>query len=415
MQKKQRQQQKEKATQLELDAAAAAAAATKIEQEPEIAPIMGRKKKQKKEKVTRNTAGGSTPVVSRPTSPGPVSIGSKFEFATKGEHTVVPETTIQPEKEPVQSPAKSSDLKAKGKNNKPQRAASPEPVSAVTEPEDPPERLSPTPSSTLRELMSAGEIADINSTLFRPINLGARHQDAQADQLKPNPKLVITEQDQADLVAGKPVRKIIDGQRILMTPNGNCLRNLSFEEEQRYLQLQVGLAHEAGPTSFVSGKVNSKNRFTLIGGRAVPSGLPSFLVEPFVPIIDPVSKIQHEEALSYINQYVLPSISANPQLEKALNANALDAEVMRSGNSLLWGTSAGQHSDEGKGPFGEENILENMLSVNHNDRSQPLSNVSMLSTSEAEHQLQFLRKETEGFEKRVFALMKKNKRLLSGH
>ena len=409
MQKKQRQQQKEKATQLELEATV-----TKVEQEPEIAPIMGRKKKQKKEKAIRNTVGEPTTIVSRPTSPKPLSIGSKPEVAPK-EEKIVPQTLGQIEKDAIQSPVKGSDLKVKGKTNKPQRPSSPEPVSAVMELEDPPERLSPTPSSTLRELMSAGEVADINSSLFRPINLGSRHQEVQAEQLKPNPKLVITEEDQADLVAGRPVRKSIDGQRILMTPNGNCLRNLSFEEEQRYLQLQVRLAHEAGPTTFISGRVNSKNKFTLIGGRAVPSGPPSFLVEPFVPIIDPVSKIQHEEALSYINQYVLPSISANPQLEKALNANALDAEVMHSGNSLLWGSSAGQHSEESKGPFGEENILENMLSSNHNDRSQPLSNVSMLSTGEAEHQLQFLRKETEGFEKRVFALMKKNKRLLSGH
>jgi hypothetical protein len=48
------------------------------------------------------------------------------------------------------------------------------------------------------------------------------------------------------------------------------------------------------------------------------------------------------------------------------------------------------------------------------NRGQPLGNVSLLSLSDAETALQVARKETEGFEKKLHALIKKNRRLLLG-
>jgi CCR4-NOT transcription complex subunit 4 len=48
------------------------------------------------------------------------------------------------------------------------------------------------------------------------------------------------------------------------------------------------------------------------------------------------------------------------------------------------------------------------------DRGQPLGNVTMLSVSEAEAAMQAAKKETEGLEKRLNALLKKNRRLLLG-
>jgi CCR4-NOT transcription complex subunit 4 len=67
MQKKQRKEAQKEKERSELEATA-----TKAEPEVEIAPIMGRKKKQKKDRVLNTTTGDSTPTASRPQSPTPM-------------------------------------------------------------------------------------------------------------------------------------------------------------------------------------------------------------------------------------------------------------------------------------------------------------------------------------------------------
>jgi CCR4-NOT transcription complex subunit 4 len=246
-----------------------------------------------------------------------------------------------------------------------------------------------------------------------------------------NQKLTITPEDRATLVSGKAVHKVKEGaHRIMLTPNGDCVRNLTPEEEQRYLDLQARIAQENGPAAFSSAKHHAINGFTLIGGRAVPNGPPSFFPSPknTTASMDPVSKIQRDEALSYINQYVLPSLSTNSQLEKALNANALDTELLRSGDASAWaswGTDpAIPHPNSSEGTYGSasEGILATGLESmtahfaigGDLNRGQPLGNVSLLSLPDAESALQMARKETEGFEKKLHALIKKNRRLLMG-
>jgi CCR4-NOT transcription complex subunit 4 len=200
----------------------------------------------------------------------------------------------------------------------------------------------------------------------------------------------------------------------MLTPNGDYVRNLSPEEEERYLQLQANLAESAGPASFISGKHNASNGFTLIGGRAVPNGPPSFFPAPAgtIPPLDPVSKIQRDEALSYINQYVLPSLSTNKQLENALNANALD-------NFPSWGGSeeAGVLASGIDGMTAHFAVGGNSADGGIGGGGRPLGNVSLLGCREAESAMVAARKEAEGIEKRLTALVKKNKRLLlgSGH
>jgi CCR4-NOT transcription complex subunit 4 len=142
--------------------------------------------------------------------------------------------------------------------------------------------------------------------------------------------------------------------------------------------------------------------------------------------MDPVSKIQRDEALSYINQYVLPSLSTNSQLEKALNANALDTEILRSADASAWAWGAdpaAPHPSSGDGTYanregilatGLESMTAHFAIGGDINRGQPLGNVSLLSLSDAETALQVARKETEGFEKKLHALIKKNRRLLLG-
>jgi CCR4-NOT transcription complex subunit 4 len=436
MQKKQRREAQREKEKFEIEAAAVI---PKPEPEPEIGPIMGRKKKQKKEKAVNfsvsSVAGGSTPAASRPSSPGPM-VDATIE-RTKAETAATDQENKNSEKELLNTASKQQDYKGKGKN-KAQRPASPEqaPASlpAVENPHEAEvvEKPMPTPATVLQELLSYGVVADINNTFLKAPNTTSRHLDSPIDLQNSIPKLAITPEDRATLLSGKPVRKSFDGHhRIMLTPNGDCVRNLTLEEEERFLELQLSIAQEAGPTAFCSAKYNMGNGFNLIGGRAVPNGPPSFfpvLNTPATPI-DPVAKIHRDEALNYINQYVLPSLSTNTQLEKALNANALEAEMLRSSDPSTWATWANDpasvsHGEKPDLSFGANlnGSLESMtahFAIGRDiDRAQPLGgNVSMLSLSDAESALQIARKETEGLEKRLNALLKKNKRLLlgSGH
>lgn len=348
-------------------------------------------------------------------------------------------TTEKPTPVEAEPDSKLLDLKGRGKS-KGQSSTSPEPVSAATETEDElAEKPIPTPASVLQDLVSSGIITDVaNLSLLKTPTANSRYQEPQIDLHSAIPKLAITPEDRAALLSGRPVHKNVEGpNRIMLTPNGDCVRNLTPEEEQRYLELQSRIAREAGPATFFSAKHHASNGFTLIGGRAVPNGPPSFFPQSSsnTTPLDPVSKIQRDEALSYINQYVLPSLSTNSQLEKALNANALETEVVRPSDSSVWAPwgneSLPPRSENTEGAYGEtvahnhdgilatglEGITARFAVGRDVDRGQPLGNVTMLSLSDAEAAMQAARKETEVLEKKLNALLKKNRRLLlgSGH
>lgn len=405
--------QKEKETQ-QLEAAI-----SKVEPEPEIGPIMGRKKKQKKEKLSTST---STPAASRPPSPSPAQVSQEQVVSDQGQ-TGAPSQTAEKE-----AP------KGKGKG-KALRPPSPEPIEepAPVEPEVV-EKALPTPAAILQDLVKNGDVPDAASISLLKVPTGIsnerkRDKDVTTSMIDTSQKLTITPEDRTNLLSGKSVHKVAEGpNRIMLTPNGDCVRNLSPEEEERFLDLQARIADEAGPTAFFSAKHHASNGFTLIGGRAVPNGPPPFfpLLNSATPL-DPVSKIQRDEALSYINQYVLPSLSTNSQLEKALNANALDPDMARSNDASSWASwgSDAPHSETLDGAFGSsshdgilatglESMTAHFAVGREIDRGQPLGNVSLLSLPEAESAMQLARKETETLEKRLSGLMKKNRRLLLG-
>lgn len=410
--------------------------------EVEIVPIIGRKKKQKKERITHSAAGGSTPVISRPPSPGPAEL---VPDEPKSKPVVVEpaapaaQKQVSMEQETSKVPIKGHDSKGKGKA-KAQPTISPEPTPPAPEVEDEPaDKPIPTPASVFQRLVEEGLIDDVDQ-LYLLKNPTAHYQiKTPIDPQTINQKLTISPEDRQALLAGEPVVKVADGpNRILLTPNGDCIRNLTAEEEQRFLDLQTSIAEEFGPASFTSAKHHASNGFALIGGRAVPNGPPTFFPVSSTggPAMDPVSKIQRDEALSYINQYVLPSLSTNQQLEKALNTNAIDPEIIRSGDAAAWTNWGGDNNvnparrsdnsaepGHAPTPTNREGMiatgLESMTAqfaiagdLSRGQPGQPLGNVSLLSLSEAEGALQIARKETEGFEKRLNALIKKNRRLL---
>lgn len=402
-----------------------------VPEEPSVAPIIGRKKKQKKEKAPSSST-RPTPAAKRAPSPKPLEV-------TK-EPTPPPKAAPAPENiTPVES--KDLEKKTEGKNKVKAKSEEPTPqeihAPTVEDEVEVAEKPVPTPASVLQDLLSSGML-DLDdpaglSVLKTPVGLNHRH-DFSVDINDLDHKLTITEEDRARLLAGYPVHKLAQNMtRIMLTPNGDCVRNLSAEEEQQYLELQERIAEESGPTAFVSARYNAGNGFTLIGNRAVPNGPPAFFpsFDGSLPPVDPVSKIQRDEALSYINQYVLPSLSTNTQLEKALNANALDVgpDMFRpndAGNYAAWGVEAvsaggeygempyGASSNEGILATGLESMTAHFAVGRDNGRSQQLGNVTLLSLAESETALQTAKKETEKLEKSFEKLLKKNRRLLLG-
>src|SRR6202035_4693380 len=98
----------------------------------------------------------------------------------------------------------------------------------------------PAPASILSDLVTLGLLPDPNKlVLFKsPVGFSQR-PELSGDVQDADTKLVISEEDRAALQAGKPVHKIGQGSsRIMLTPNGDCVRNLTPAEEERYLELQ---------------------------------------------------------------------------------------------------------------------------------------------------------------------------------
>ncbi|KJR88255.1 uncharacterized protein SPSK_06962 [Sporothrix schenckii 1099-18] len=152
-----------------------------------------------------------------------------------------------------------------------------------------------------------------------------RNSVIKGDALLP-PDVLFTKEDLDDIVAGKAVRKYVDEVRLLATPNGDCLRNLTEAEENRFMTLQQRLGNSlASPLSYMHARYEEMGGFALIAKRAVPCGLPSYYpVKALAPaamagqmLFDPMSKIQREEAVYWINQYVLPRLNLLPQSEAA--------------------------------------------------------------------------------------------------
>ena len=408
--------------------------AAEHKEEEEIGPIMGRKKKQKKPKVSTGTAAAS----SRPQTP---KILEKVDTSKPGKASSDTEVAKKSSSPTDNTPPKTDSNKSKSKSKgSPAQVAVPEPPAPSVEPEDESaEKPIPSPAAVLQDLRAHGEIPEPESlALLNPPPAYNHHYKGDLLQ-ELDGKLVITEEDRANLLANRPVHKAQSGvSRIMLTPNGDCVRNLTAEEEEKYLELQQRIFESAGPTAFVPARHNATNGFTLIGGRAVPNGPPSF----FPPLDgaqtgvqhDPVGKIQRDEALSYINQYVLPSLSTNSQLERALNASSLDAEMLRPADPQTW-ASWGAHNQSGNGgetrsgqevtPFGsnrQDGILANGLESmtahfavgRENGRCQPLGNVTLLSLSDSESALQAAKKEHEKLDKSINQFIKKNRRMLLG-
>ncbi|KAL1867867.1 transcriptional repressor general negative regulator of transcription subunit 4 [Diaporthe australafricana] len=295
--------------------AAAIAVQTKPEPEVVIAPILGRKKKQKKEPKQNLSKEATQATESRPQSPGPAERVAEKDGKLAAEEKVSTYRQAVNESMSLEEPLIPRSRRKEGNassNGEGSKSVSDRPV--------------PPPAAVLQELASAGWITDVDALgLLRSIT-STSHRSEQYTPVVPRDglteiKSMLSEEDQQALLSGKPVHKIIDGSRVLLTPNGNCVRNLTPTEEQRYLELLAELAARVGdPATYVHSRHEAGNGFSVIKGRAVANGTPSYFPQggPAIATVDglhlpavsdPMQKMTREEALANINQSILPRLN----------------------------------------------------------------------------------------------------------
>ncbi|CAM1505711.1 Fc.00g113480.m01.CDS01 [Cosmosporella sp. VM-42] len=405
----------------------------------EQAPIIGRKKKQKKEKPAK--ASGSQSGATTP------SQEPSKEEAIAAEAL---EKEMQKEKVAEEKPAKSKAAqkkaaKAKGREKEREKeAATPPPPPPTKEPvatesAEPAEKPQPGPTSVFAEIKRSLWTPTIDKLhLLKPITGGSSRLDHSQAHNNANKAGhckdcsckcgEIQDEDLVALRAGKPVRKQfhVDGSRMLITPNGDCIRGLTTDEEDAFLELQAAIAATAeNPGAFVAPRHQpGSGAFSLIKGRAVPNGRPNIFPATAQPQSqDPIGKLQREDALSYINQYVLPRLNlgaTNMGFPKGTSPTK-DAAAA-SLNSLapyFYGPDAAAGVGIYSPPDGARAMQDfgsaSMQSEEGGKNAgMGVGGMPLMSVEDAEGALSAARRETEKLEKGLNQVIKRNRRLLLG-
>ena len=431
--------------------------------EPEVhAPIVGRKKKQKKEKPVKASAGqAKVPGVVTPE-------GSTAALKVKEDSAPqVKNSTQTPTAYPAGSASKEKTPEMPDKTNSKERPTAvktfnrsliapetktsrPPPVETGEEPNV--EETGPPDSS---ELGPAGIYSEIKEQLWSdhacrlqmfkaiPSVYGRGHHGDDHSSALSNPKAAgtslcrecgckcgeITDRDIAALRAGDPVRKQfhVDGSRMLVTPNGDCVRGLSSEEEDTFLRLQESIAADAeNPGSFVFQRHQPGNgAFSLIKGRAVPNGRPNiFPATSQMQPQDPIGKLQREDALSYINQYVLPRLNLGPTSVGWNKGTSLRQDAAAASLNSLAPYFYGPDAAAGVGIYSAPDykdfspVSSALAPPGGEDPARGGSNgggvggMPLMSVADAEAALGSARKDTDKLEKKLNSLIKSNRRML---
>ncbi|KAI0469042.1 hypothetical protein F4859DRAFT_523253 [Xylaria cf. heliscus] len=446
-------QQRKQRKEASKEAAAQIADANPFEPEVEIAPILGRKKKQKKERKPAGTSRTST----RPVTPSILEAVEEKDKSVPEKDNISPPEGVAVGKEarasqPTTEPSKSNKEKGKATISSPKSPAAIDTSIKLNEStkttvltpdyinhnpevrqEQPVEQdLGEIPHvrDVLRKLVDSGAVPAIEKiSLFNPPPPTHRLESNASVSLPPTLKAIVTKEDEEKLNAFQPVRKVVNGHNVLLTPNGDCLLNLTPDEADLFLELQekVG-ANSILPTAFCAPRYAPASGFSLVKNRAVPNGLPSFFpLGPDNYPSDPVGKMHREEAISCINQHVLPSlnlgsykgIGSSSNFAKNVNLqqlapwiyppteNAEDQRKMFTGRSTdEYGTSStGNSTDAVYGGYDHP----------ENGPSPAIGSTPLMSVEDAETVWTQAKKQHEILDKKFRQLQAKNRRLLDLH
>ncbi|KAI0450937.1 hypothetical protein F5B21DRAFT_517093 [Xylaria acuta] len=406
-------QQRKQRKEASKEAAAQIADANPFEPEVEIAPILGRKKKQKKEKKPAGTSRAST----RPSVPEDSTIHLSGMVVEKEAKTKRGKVSTSSPKSPA-----AIDTSIKLNESTKTTVLTPDYINHTPEvkQEQPVERdigEIPQLGDVLRRLVESGAVPAIEKiSLFKPPPTHRLLDSNGSVSLPPTLKAIVTKEDEEKLNAFQPVRKVVNGHDVLLTPNGDCLLNLTPDEADLFLELQDRMrANSILPTAFSAPRYAPASGFSLVKNR--PDNYPS----------DPVGKMHREEAISCINQHVLPSLNlgnyktmgANSNFTKNVNLqqlapwiyppteNAEDQRKMFTGRSTdEYGTSsAGNSTDAVYGGYDHP----------ENGPSPAIGSTPLMSVEDAETVWAQAKKQHEVLDKKFRQLQTKNRRLLDLH
>ena len=449
--KKQRKEDKKESEKKEIEGLPV----TPVVEEKEIAPIIGRKKKKAKQKGT--IAEDSTPSMSRPPSPTMEVDPSNDKQTTA--------TVVNSDSPKVKDTKPDEVIPAKKVDNQGTSTALDEADFEGDESTQKSAELSA--ASIISNLTASGELNLSETTFFKPIMSSSNRQENinLAGVPEINRKIIITEADQAKLASSLPVHLTGNDNsihsRVMISPGGHLLRGLPPELEQRFLRLEKSIAEIKPPMAFTHIRHNSiENGFYMVGGRVI-QGRGSITANSDSPGTtttqsNAMSKVRVQEALNYINQFVLPALPTHGKLDPTNNNpfSFKQSNEDRKGN----GSSNNNTSsiDTGRAPDPStytayispvtsssstgsssdvSNVVHGMvagLAPGSNmspsgttttagaaaaavaARGGTLSSVPLLSVEEAEAIYSQSKKEAEGLEKKLNALIKKNKKLMFG-
>ncbi|KAI1880712.1 hypothetical protein JX265_000952 [Neoarthrinium moseri] len=446
-------QQRKQRKEASKEAAATMADTKPVEQPVEVAPIEGRKKKQKKEKKQRVSRTAS-PAISRPETPVADSskIDTKLDVLAEKVDAVDGKLAQKGKGSKNQS---EPELPAKGKEGKTREAKEPpkspptidtsirlneSTKTTVLTPNYVPPSVEPRAEPTfdgavgeipslaeiLQSLIDEGELPDPDDVnMFRPLpNYRAEAEKLSTSSLPPTVKSVVTKDDEAVLNAFREVHKEVNGHRVLLTPNGDFVLNLSEEEEARFLDLQKRIARSSGEAgAFMAPKYTPGTGFSLIKGRAVPNGMPSFFPQgPSAFPSDPIGKMHREEAIGCINQHVLPSLNLGSyKTNSSFNANSVNLQSL-----APWISGAGATADGKRGTKGPANMFGagvgdgawddiDDLDGETSGPSPAIGSTPLMSVEEAESVLAQAKKQHEATDKKFKQSMTKIRRQFGLH
>ncbi|KAM0444269.1 hypothetical protein ACHAO4_010311 [Trichoderma viride] len=402
----------------------------------EHAPVIGRKKKQKKEKAPKETNASSS--AATPIEPP----REEMETQSKGNRKQITDNNHPGDSKTEGTRYSHGGTPNSGSSEKEiQETATALPTPSLpgtSESTDKAlERPQSSPASVFADVKESLWTAAIDKLqLLKPVSSNSSRLDNNASNAigkKEDCKECSCrcgEMQDADLVAlraGRPVRKQFhtDGSRMLITPHGDCIRGLTPEEEDTFLALQTAIAATAeNPAAFVAPRHQpSSGAFSLIKGRAVPNGRPNIFPSTVQPQSqDPIGKLQREDALSYINQYVLPRLSLGAT-SMGFPKGASSTRDSASLNSLapyFYGPDAAAGVGIYSTPESARAIQDfaapgmSLDEISKGAAASSIGNMPLMSVEDAEAALIAAKRETEKLEKGLNLVIKRNRRLLLG-
>lgn len=400
----------------------------------EHAPVIGRKKKQKKEKPPKESNASSS--AATPIEPP----REEMETRSKGNRKQITDDNHPGDSKTEGTRYSHGATPDSGSSEKEiQETATPLPAPSLLETSESTDRALERPQSS-----PASVFADIKESLWtaaidrlqllKPVSSNSSRLDNNALNAigkKEDCKECscrcgeMQDADLAALRAGRPVRKQFhtDGSRMLITPHGDCIRGLTPEEEDTFLALQTAIAATAeNPAAFVAPRHQpSSGAFSLIKGRAVPNGRPNIFPSTVQPQSqDPIGKLQREDALSYINQYVLPRLSLGAT-SMGFPKGASSTRDSASLNSLapyFYGPDAAAGVGIYSTPESARAIQDfavpgmSLDEISKGAAASSIGNMPLMSVEDAEAALIAAKRETEKLEKGLNLVIKRNRRLL---